>query len=100
MRRAEFHPAAQWEFDRALDRYEAERRGLGIRFKSVVEGAVRAIERNQLAGFPSELETRTLLVRRFPYKIVFRDFRGHLVILAVAHHRRAPEYWYSRADDA
>ena len=99
MPRAEFHPAARREFDRAMDHYEAERRGLGHRFKSVVEAQVRRIERNVMTGFPSEFNTRTALLRRFPYRVVYREFSGRLVILAIAHFAREPEYWHSRIDD-
>lgn len=72
---------------------------MGARFLSVVEHKVRQIERDRQTGYPSEFETRTLLVGRFPYKIVFREFGHRLVILAVAHQSRAPEYWHGRVED-
>jgi toxin ParE1/3/4 len=99
MREAEFHPAARREFHRAMDDYEDEKRGLGRRFQAEIERRDRQIERDQMAGFSSELNTRTVLAHRFPYKIVFGVFAGILWIVAVAHTRRHPDYWHARVKD-
>jgi plasmid stabilization system protein ParE len=41
--------------------------------------------------------TRELVLRRFPYTIVYRVMNGVIVIVAIAHHSREKGYWQSRA---
>jgi hypothetical protein len=38
-----------------------------------------------------------LLVRRFPFALIYRQLTGGIEILAVAHVRRRPSYWRDRA---
>lgn len=48
--------------------------------------------------YPIEKEHDTRLIRmnRFPYKVYYREASGSIQVLAVAHHRRKPGYWWSR----
>lgn len=45
-----------------------------------------------IAGRPE----RRILVQQFPYQIVYHLTASELMIIAVAHLRRRPEYWRSR----
>ena len=96
MKSSEFHPAAREEFHRAIDWYDIEEPGLGIRFARFVLEAVRRIEADPLTGSLSDHETRSLTLRKFPYSVVFKEFGPTLWIIAVAHHARHPEYWHDR----
>jgi hypothetical protein len=40
--------------------------------------------------------TRRLLLRRFPFGLVYEVYEGKALILAIAHHRRRPGYWTER----
>jgi len=40
--------------------------------------------------------TRRILLRRFPYQIVYRLKPDGIVVVAVAHLKRRPGYWKSR----
>lgn len=95
----DFHAAARREFDTSMDYYEDAEEGLGRRFKTAVNEAIRSLQQDKLAGFPSELDTRTIIIKKFPFKIVFGDFSGRTVIIAVAHTARHPDYWHHRLDD-
>jgi plasmid stabilization system protein ParE len=39
---------------------------------------------------------RKLSLRRFPYKIVFQVKQDQITIVALAHHKRKPNYWRNR----
>jgi hypothetical protein len=39
---------------------------------------------------------RRVLVRRFPYFVIYREWSDRLEIVAVAHQSRRPGYWRSR----
>jgi len=39
---------------------------------------------------------RRVSLRRFPFKVIFRDVESIVQILAVSHKRRRPDYWLDR----
>lgn len=91
-----FLPAAEEEFLEAVARYEAERPGLGAEFVAEVERAVRRIISFPQYGSPYLVETRRIVLRRFPYSVVYWPDPEDLLVVAVAHQRRKPGYWRSR----
>lgn len=99
MKRARFIAAARAEFLAEVIRYTEAQPGLAERFVGAVEGtAVRALA-FPLAGSPSHLNTRSLIVHGFPFSIVYRPEEDGIVVFAVAHHARRPHYWQSRTAD-
>jgi plasmid stabilization system protein ParE len=80
-----------------VDRYDEHVPGLGDEFAAEIEHSVGLIASHPEAGSPQLAGTRRLQVRRFPYGLVYTERIEQLVILAVAHHRRRPEYWLRRA---
>jgi hypothetical protein len=70
---------------------------LGSDFAVEVERALAVIGENPRAwpGWPDaseELEIRRFLLSRFPFALAYR-----VIVLAVAHAKRRPGYWLSRA---
>jgi hypothetical protein len=41
---------------------------------------------------------RKATIQRFPYVIAFEERERHLLVLAVAHSKRRPLYWLTRAE--
>jgi len=39
-------------------------------------------------------------MNRFPFSVVFVDTSDSVVVLALAHHRKKPDYWSGRIADA
>lgn len=39
---------------------------------------------------------RKLLVRSFPYLVIYRALPEHVLVLAIAHQRRHPDFWLGR----
>jgi len=40
--------------------------------------------------------TRRIVLKRFPFSVIYRLLEGQLQIVAVAHHKRRPGYWRTR----
>jgi toxin ParE1/3/4 len=92
-----FLPAAKKEFDEALSYYETLEQGLGATFLTEVHKGLRLIERWPLACAVESLDMRRVVLKRFPYKLIYAIERDHILIVALAHQHRAPEYWHGRA---
>lgn len=96
MKRARFVTAARREFLAEVAYYSEVEPGLGKRFTEAVEDAtVRALT-FPLSGSPSAANTRRVMVKGFPFSLVYRPDETGIIIFAVAHHSRKPEYWRSR----
>lgn len=39
---------------------------------------------------------RKINLRRFPYKVIFRIEKENIIVVALAHHKRKPDYWKKR----
>jgi hypothetical protein len=93
-----FLPAAEIEFLREVAHYAKARSGAGLRFQAAVQAAVSRVASHPLGGAPSFKETRSTLVKGFPFSVVYRPSAGELLVVAVAPHRKRPYYWASRIE--
>ena len=66
------------------------------RFLADVDDAVRLLLRFPRLGFPLRDNLRRLLLKVFPYRIIYRVEGEEIVVYAVAHVRRRPGYWRQR----
>lgn len=91
-------PASE-ELIHAVRWYEARRPGLGGEFFDAVAETLTLVEARPEMGSLSrhDPQTRRVMVPRFPYQVVYRLTPGEIVIVAVAHLKRRPGYWKSRA---
>ena len=96
MREVPFLPAARAEFLDALGRYASERQSLAADFLTEVERATQRIGTFPDHGSPYLGGTRRVLLRRFPFSIVYHSPQDDLLIVAVAHQSRRPDYWRAR----
>lgn len=91
-----FHGAARRELRKAADRYDERLPGLGDEFAAAIEHSVNLIATHPQLGSPYMLSTRRVQIRRFPYSLVYAEREDSLIVIAVAHHRRRPDYWLRR----
>jgi plasmid stabilization system protein ParE len=84
------------ELLREVAYYSKASNGTGVRFQAAVEAAVALAARHPLGGAPSFRETRSVLVKGFPFSVVYRPSAQELLIVAVAPHRKDPGYWATR----
>jgi plasmid stabilization system protein ParE len=92
----EFHPLAADEVQ-AAERWYRERNDTASgRFQRELDVAIERISERPEAGSPYLSNTRRVLLRRYPFFVVYRVRGADLEIVAVAHARRRPGYWQER----
>ncbi|MCC5870283.1 MAG: type II toxin-antitoxin system RelE/ParE family toxin [Gammaproteobacteria bacterium] len=99
MKRARFISAARREFLEQVAFYNSESRGLGERFSNAIEEAAARAAAFPQSGSPAAGGTRQVLVRGFPFSLVYRLDEEEIVIFAVVHQARRPERWIARLPD-
>ena len=87
---------ARSEFLQEVAYYEDIRKGLGKRFRTVVEAALLRTAESPLSGKPGVAGTLRILVKDFPFAIVYIPFEMEVVVFAIAHLSRRPGYWAGR----
>lgn len=93
-----FRPEARSEALAAQDWYESRALGLGLEFARALEAALACAVRNpQSFGFVEGV-CRRVLLRKFPFSLVYRTNADEFVVVAVFHHRREPLALVGRAD--
>ena len=92
-----FHRLAEQEVLKAVAHYEQQAPGLGADFLSAVMETRDLLRRHPRAGPIVQGDARRLVLRRFPYSVVYSLVGGEPRILAVAHQSRSPTYWRDRA---
>jgi toxin ParE1/3/4 len=71
---------------------------LGAEFIDAVYQAIEFVRDTRAAGAPIREGLRRWLVRRFPYSVIYREEDDRMYVLAIAHHRRRPDYWRERSE--
>jgi plasmid stabilization system protein ParE len=94
--RIQFHPLALSEAEAAIDWYAQRSKRAASVFVDELEYQIEKIAENPRRYAVYELGTRRLLMRRFPFRIVFRETDAGVEVIAVAHGRRRPGYWRER----
>lgn len=93
-------PEADAEFADAVRWYEEHRTGVGSEFLAAVREARKLVEEHPEIGSPvrgAKRGERRLMVRRFPYQLIYYVRSHDIVLVAVAHTKRRPGYWEKRA---
>lgn len=88
-----FRPEARREILVAQSWYEDRAPGLGLEFARAVDVAVERIHRTPAAFACLEAQYRHLILRRFPYSIVYHATDAEIVVVSCFHHRRKPSSW-------
>jgi toxin ParE1/3/4 len=96
MRSVIFHPLAEQELLDAVSYYEQQETGLGLEYLGEVEHAVNFLMRYPEAGSKVRGSIRRLTLPKFPYSLLYRVSEEQIRVLAVAHHKRKPQYWVDR----
>ncbi len=95
-----FLDPAEAEFKVAAAFYESREANLGADYILEVHETIDRILEYPEAWPEVEPEVRRCLVGRFPYGVLYSMDHNEIVILAVMHLRRDPDYWRDRTSDA
>jgi plasmid stabilization system protein ParE len=96
MKPVDYLPSARRDFDQSFDWY-AERSSIAAeRFSNAIDAAS-----NRIAASPEQFALvdrlhRECIVKRFPFRIIYRIESNRILIVAVAHAKRRPDYWKHR----
>lgn len=88
-----FTRIATQELEDAVRFYELEYSGLGRKFKEEVRKAAVRVAEYPKAWSLERGEVRKCLLHKFPYKLMYSVEEDHILIIAVAHQHRKPDYW-------
>ncbi len=87
---------AETELDDAFDYYEYELEGLGHKFLQEFRKGIKRILAHPYAWSPIQDNVRKCVLKKFPYTIVYAIEENSIIILALAHQHRQPDYWIDR----
>ncbi len=76
--------------------YNRQQQGLGESFQREAETAVRLIQERPLAWQVEIEPVWRFLFDRFPCKMLYIIRAERIVVIAVAHQHRQPDYWVDR----
>lgn len=94
--KVEFLDPARRELIEAIAYYNNESEGLGYRFAAAVRRTISRITQHPHAWTPLSERTRRCRTNGFPYGIIYQIREDTILVVAVMHLHRDPEYWKSR----
>jgi plasmid stabilization system protein ParE len=97
--RALFHPGASEDYEAAYAWYLTHGIAIANDFEREIERCLRLIEEGPLRWPRYDAQRRRMIVRKFPYSIVYEIINEQITVLAVAHARRRPYYWRERISE-
>jgi len=95
-----FLALARDELAEAKRFYNRQQQGLGESFQREAQSAARLIQERPLAWQIEVEPVRRFIFDRFPYKMLYIIRVERIVVIAVAHQHRQPDYWVDRLDPA
>jgi len=72
--------------------------GLGDDFLDDVQHAIGRLCEYPQAGETVPSGLKRMLLYRFPFSIIYSVEKDLILVIAIAHHGRRPNYWQSRID--
>jgi plasmid stabilization system protein ParE len=97
-RRLLFLSGARLEVQEAFEWYLTRSPRAASRFLAELDRAVLLIRETPDVWPSFEAGTRRYVLHGFPYSIIYREARDTLQVIALAHHKRRPDYWHPRPD--
>jgi hypothetical protein len=91
-----FLTLAQQEVDEAVACFDEQVDGKGMDFLDELDRVVRLVKSYPFASTEIKVDIRRRLFARFPYSLIYGIDEQTLIVIAVAHSRRAPRYWVDR----
>jgi len=96
MLKIEIHEFASQDFSEAIEWYEFQSEGLGNRFKRLVINQMKQVQQNPGWFLKEDEEIYKAYIPKFPHKVLFTFDDEKVVVWAIAHMHRKPNYWQSR----
>jgi len=91
-----FIPPSDKELEDAIKYYNNQLSGLGSQFYQELMEAIEVIQKYPSAWKKVGEHTHKLLLKRFPYLVLYIPEANKILITAIAHQHRRPEYYIER----
>jgi toxin ParE1/3/4 len=91
-----FHPEALIEYAEAVQYYAEKQTGTAQAFINAVEDAILRIKEFPARYVVIDEDVRRCATSKFPYAVLYTIEQDYILILAVMHCSRDPEYWKER----
>ena len=91
-----FHPEALNEYSEAVQYYAEQRAEVAQAFINAVEDTVYRIREFPTRYAEIDEDVRRCTTRKFPYGVLYTVEQDYILILAIMHCSREPNYWKSR----
>lgn len=91
-----FHPEALTEYAEAVKYYASQRTEVAQAFINSIENAIYRIRESPTRFIAIDEDVRRCMARKFPYAIIYTVEQDYILILAVMHCSREPNYWRNR----
>ena len=96
MKRIDLIPPAEQELTEAFLFYQSRAENLGALFLACFQSAVGHVQRRPAAWPVLRAGVRRKCLARFPYAVLYREYPDAIIVLAVMHLHRRPDYWTAR----
>lgn len=93
-----FLEPAEQELDDAREYYNDQAPNLGDAFVLEIISTLRRIELYPDAWMEIAADIRRCRLNRFPYGIIYSQDNDEILVLAIAHLHRKPDYWIERLE--
>ena len=93
-----FHPAALAEYAEAVKYYADQKTQIAQAFINSIEDVVYRIRESPDRYAVIDEDVRRCMARKFPYAVLYTIEQDYLLILAVMHCSRDPNYWKNRQE--
>jgi plasmid stabilization system protein ParE len=94
-----FLEPAKAELEEVIAWYDQQRSGLGDEFAEEVQNTIQRILNHPRAWTSLSRNTRRCRTNRFPYGIVYAIKEDEILIVALMHLHRRPDYWKDRLSE-
>src|SRR6476660_1784344 len=91
-----FLTMAETEVDNAVSWHREQTEDQSLNFLNELDHAVQVVKAYPLLAAEIEPDIRRFLFRRFPYSLIYGIDEDTIVVIAVAHDHREPQYWIER----
>jgi toxin ParE1/3/4 len=88
--------AAEQEYTESLAWYSQRSEAAARGFEAEFERAIRSIQKAPQQYPRCGGSHRFYLMRRYPFQVIYREDSRGVLVVAVAHAKRRPEYWQDR----
>ena len=95
----EFHPEALEEYRQAALWYAQREPEIALRFIASVEDAISRVLDAPTRWRVIDEDVRRCLIRVFPYAVLYTIEADFLLIVAIMHCSREPNYWKLRVEN-